>query len=453
MTQPQQGGNRFSPVAKLETLGGFGLYLYFLSFQLNATVAYIGLSMLVLVFAFQATLWMPVLKHDRVAWLFSFIVAFILLYSIWAAQEFPETKQAQRTASFLWLHWLMFIPVGWQLSRQRKQLNRLLATLAIGLMIRIVVNFNWAELGTLRTGFGMAETVFAPIAGTMALGLLMLAPRTLNPSNTPRWVAWLNLTACGIGLVIFLEALVLSQTRGVWLAAALVFPVALLVRYKSWLASHAKFSVKSLIALLVLGFVAILFVQKNYVTILNRVNSEQIRAEPEVVKKQIEGQDIMLTTSTGYRKILWGIGWRKWQERRLLGWGPGSTENLIIQESNPLLSQSITLKDGSTETLHLYHLHSLYLELLVRFGVLGTGLLIALPLLLLSNVGKAYIEGMIPWDYTCFLFAGWALLAIMVASDFQLFKFAWRNYCVIWAALTYAVQFPSRNLDTQQTRL
>ena len=143
----------------------------------------------------------------------------------------------------------------------------------------------------------------------------------------------------------------------------------------------------------------------------------------------------------------------KWQERRLLGWGPGSTENLIIQESNPLLSQSITLKDGSTETLHLYHLHSLYLELLVRFGVLGTGLLIALPLLLLSNVGKAYIEGMIPWDYTCFLFAGWALLAIMVASDFQLFKFAWRNYCVIWAALTYAVQFPSRNLDTQQTRL
>jgi O-antigen ligase len=432
-------------LTRSDTIGGFGLYLFFLCFQLNTTAAYLGLLVIILVFAFQARIWMPVLKRDAVAWLFLLTAFYILLYSLWAAHEFPETTEAQRTALFNWMHWLFFIPVAWQLFRHRQTINIMLLILAAGLMIRILANLNWADLGNIlnweRTGFGMAEPVFAPIAGTTVLGFLLLAPRmTRRKPNVENWLWLLKICAWLIGLAIFLESLVLSQTRGVWLASALVFPLALLVRYKHLLGSHAIISIKNLFVLALIIGMAWLFLNKNYATLINRVNSEQVRSAPEVVKKQLEGQEVLMTTSVGYRKILWGIGWRKWRERPIFGWGPGTTELLLKQEAHPLLSQSITLKDGSIQTLSLPHLHNLYLEFLVRFGLFGTLLILTMPMALLVNLRKAQAKSGVPWDYACFLFAGWGLLAIMVFFDFQIFKYAWRNYCLIWAALTFAVQ-------------
>lgn len=452
-SQPEIDGR--SDLTRSDTVGGFGLCLFFLFFQLNATVAYAGLSLTVLVFAFQAKTWTPVLERDPVAVLFLLSVIYLPFYSIWAMLEFPESADAQRTAVLIWLHWLLFIPVGWQLFRHIKHINLFLPILATGLLIRILVNLNWADLGNIltleRTGFGMAETVFSPIVGSMVLGFLMLAPRMIiQQPNTPRWFGLLKISACFIYLAVFLESLVLSQTRGAWLAAALVFPVALLVRYKSWLGKHKLFSGKSIVVLMLLVAMVGLFLHKNYETIFKRVNSEQVNSVPEVVKKQWEGQEVLMTTSVGYRKILWGIGWRKWQERPFFGWGPGSTELLLKKENNPILSQSVTLNDGSIETLHISHLHNLYLEFMVRFGIVGTLLLLALPVVLMVKVWEAQTKGRIPWDYACFLFAGWAFLAIMVLFDFQLFKFAWRNYCLIWAALTYAVQLENLSLRNQR---
>jgi O-antigen ligase len=432
-------------LAKSVTVGGVGLCLFFLCFQLNTTAAYLGLLVITLVFAFQARMWMPLLKRDAVAWLFLFTVFYILFYSLWAAHEFPETAQAQRTALLNWIHWLYFIPVAWQLSRHWQPINKMLLILAAGLMIRILANLNWSDLGNIlnweRTGFGMAEPVFAPIAGTTVLGFLVLAPRmTLGKPNVTKWSWLLRVSLWLTGLGIFLESLVLSQTRGVWLASAVVFPLALLFRYKRLLGNHAIVSIKNLFVLALIIGMAWLFLNKNYTTLINRVNSEQLRSAPEVVKKQFEGQEVLMTTSVGYRKILWEIGWRKWRERPIFGWGPGTTELLLKQEAHPLLSQSITLKDGSIQTLSLPHLHNLYLEFLVRFGLFGTLLILTMPMALLANLRKAQAKGIVPWDYACFLFAGWGLLAIMVFFDFQIFKYAWRNYCLIWAALTFAVQ-------------
>ena len=79
------------------------------------------------------------------------------------------------------------------------------------------------------------------------------------------------------------------------------------------------------------------------------------------------------------------------------------------------------------------------MEILVRFGLMGAVLFFSLPIMLLRGVWKAYASGAVQWDFVCFIFAGWGFTAILASFDFQIFKFAWRNYCVIWAALTYAV--------------
>ena len=444
-----------SDFSRLDSIGGFGLFLFLLFFQLNATVAYIGLLILSLVFASQAKTWMPVMKRDSVAIVYLLITLYIVFFTIWAIVEFPATSGDQRKLLFNWMHWLFFIPVAWQQFRHRKYIGAMLLTLAAGVLIRIIVNFPWADFGKLfqteRTGFGTSMTVFAPIASSTVLGLLLLAPRMATQnSTTTKWLLWLKTSGWLICSAILLESIILTQTRGVWLASALVFPVALIVRYKSSLASHVKISIQSVAVLVLLCGLAGLFVHKNYQTLFNRVNSEQVQSQPEVVKQQIEGQEVLLTTSVGYRKIFWEIGWRKWKERAFLGWGPGTTEELLKQEKNPLFSQSVTRKDGVTVTLHLYHLHNLYLEFLVRFGVLGTLLFLTLPVFLLCNVWKAYAKGGIPWDYVCFLFAGWGLMAIMAFFDFQLYKYAWRNYCLIWAALTYAVHLEQLSLQHEK---
>ena len=439
-----------------DIIGGLGLSLFFLFFQLNATVSYIGLLLTLVVFAYQANLWKPLLKQDPAALGYLLIIFYILGYCLWAEFALPETAQDQRTALIILFHWLLFIPVGWQIFWQRKYINILLSILAIGLLIRILVNLNWADisngLSAERTGFGMAETVFAPIAGSIALGFLMLSPRMIDHQvDTAKWLSNLKFFVGMIGFLIILESLVLSQTRGVWLAAALVFPIALLIRYKKYLISRQFFTGKSIIALIFLFACGGLFLYQNHETIVKRINSEQIQSKPEVVLKTMEGQPVLMTTSVGYRRIIWAIGFHKWLERPFLGWGPGSTESLINQANNPVLSQSLTLKDGTKVTLHISHLHNLYLELLVRFGALGTLIFLALPVLLIANVRKAQINGRVPWDYACFIYAGWVFLAIMVLFDFQLFKFAWRNYCVIWAGLTYAVHI--QNLWVEQAQL
>ena len=444
-----------SGLTSSDAIGGFGLFLFLLFFQLNATVAYIGLLVMASVFAVQAKTWMPLIKRDSVASVYLLISLYVVFFTIWAIVEFPATSEDQRKMLFNWLHWLFFIPVAWQQFRHRKYIDTMLLMLAAGVLIRIIVNFPWADFGKLfqteRTGFGMSMTVFAPIASSTVLGLLLLAPRIATQiSTTTRWPLRLKTLGWLLASAILLESIVLTQTRGVWLASALVFPVALIVRYRSSLASHMKISIKSIAMLVLLCGFAGLFVVKNYQTIFNRINSEQVQPQPEVIKQQIQGQEVILTTSVGYRKILLEIGWRKWKERALLGWGPGTTEELLKQENNPLFSQSVTLKDGSTETLHLYHLHNLYLEFLVRFGVLGTLLFLTLPVLLMSNVWKAQANGSIPWDYVCFLFAGWTLMAITSFFDFLLYKYAWRNYCVIWAALTYAIHLEQLSLQHEK---
>ena len=119
-----------------DIIGGLGLSLFFLFFQLNATVSYIGLLLTIVVFAYQANLWKPLLKQDPAALGYLLIVFYILGYCLWAEFALPEAAQDQRTALIILFHWLLFIPVGWQIFRQRKYINFLLSILAIGLLIR-----------------------------------------------------------------------------------------------------------------------------------------------------------------------------------------------------------------------------------------------------------------------------------------------------------------------------
>jgi O-antigen ligase len=430
-------------------IGRLGLFTFFLFYQLNATVAYIGFALVILVFLFQTKTWWLALKGDTVARIYLILVIYILGYAVLATLEFPETLRAQRIAVVDWMHWFLFIPIAWVVRLHYKQLNILLLALASGMLIRILTHAHWDQIATIfswpRMGFGITETVFAPLAGMTTLGFLLLAPRFTNPATqTGRWSGIFRSGLWLIGLIILLQSLVLSQTRGVWLAAAIVFPIGIAIRYENWLRNYAFKSAKNIAGLILVLLIVGLFIQLNSTPLSSRIKSESLQSTPDLVTRTVEGtvegdKKVILTSGISYRLILWGIGFKSWKERPLLGWGPGTSEYLVQQADNALLNQHVTLQNGKELSLHLTHLHSVYLEIMVRFGVLGGVLFFASPVLLLLGVRKAYLRGTIPWDYVCFIFAGWGFLAMEAFTDFQIFKFAWRNFCVIWAALSYAV--------------
>lgn len=410
-------------------LGQVGLYALLLAYQLNATVAYIGLALAVLASLLQARDWLPSLRRDPVPKLALALALYIGLYGLWAAREFPATAAEQQSAALAWLYGLLFPPVAWQIRQHRKQLDWLLSALAAGVLLRIMLHADWRHLAGIfhwpRTGFGLVETVFAPLAGMTALAWLLLAPRLA--------VRWRGL-GVGLGIVggaVLLEAVVLAQTRSVWLAGALVFPAALWLRYGGCLKSHVLKSTQGRAGLALLALFAAGFFYLNSAALHSRLEA-RLSSSPA-------GQNVAeaAAKSANYRLEMWRLGLEKWQDRPVFGWGPGTTEWLMLQSGAKLVEP-----DGGKA---YYHLHSHYVEILLRFGLVGAALFTALPLLLAWGVWQARAAARIAPDYAIFLLAGWGFAAVVVFFDFQLFKFAWRNGCLIWLALNHAVCL--QNLD------
>lgn len=419
------------PQPRWQTITGLvGLYALCLGYQLNATVAYIGVALTVLVFLFQFKSCLPLFKG---LWLPRFVLVlavFIMGYAFWAGHEFPETARLQRTSAWAWIYSLLFPAVAWQFYCQRIHLGRLIVVLVLGLLLRILLHTPWRDIATLfhwpRMGFGLSETVFSPLAGLTCLGWLLLAPRIVqlagpNIAKAIRWTLW------ALVFIILLESLVLSQTRGVWLAAAVVYPVALLVRYQTENLREQLFSLKGLAVLLVLLVLAFGFFKFNSASLQNRTQLDAQTLE-QAQAPQITNP---AARSVSDRLAMWRVGWQLWLQRPVLGYGPGSTEMLMRQSGDLSLNTPI---DGQL----YYHLHNHYLEILLRFGGVGAVLFAVLPLWLIPRVWRGLQQAWLPRDYALFLLSGWAMAAIFVFFDFQLFKFAWRNASLVWLALNFA---------------
>lgn len=417
-----------TPDAWPDYVGRIGLFVFFFFFQLNATVAYVSLILMLLVFLHQWKHWLPILKRDPVLYLYLILSVFIPSYALLSAREFPETAEDQWTATANFMQCMPFIPVAWQVARNGHRLNWMLLALLLGVATRMLTHMDWQNLAHVfewqRTGFGYSEIVFSVIVSIVTLALCLLAGRMIGPeSPSGNWSRRIRFLLWLLSLLVFLEAMVLHQTRAAWLAAALVLPLALIARYRDWLRNHAFKSLSGFAVLVMCLLIVGALIAKNSGTILGRLH-----AEPEAVQTLMKG-DLEKThsVSIGARLDLWRIGLKRWSERPWFGWGPGTTELLIRQANQANLN------------IHP-HLHNLYLETLVRFGAIGGLLFASLGVLLLKGLWKATRQGEIPWDYACFLLAGWGFVAIFMFFDFQFFKFVWRNFCVIWAALTYAAQ-------------
>jgi len=209
-------------------------------------------------------------------------------------------------------------------------------------------------------------------------------------------------------VVILLEAIVLTKSRGVWVTVLVVAPVA------AWLAattllprSATRTRLRRRNAVIVGAVLAILAVTvaANFDTIAHRASREQATYDAILT----ENVSKVPPSSVGERIHLWYDAIKHIAERPVLGWGPGS-QRMIIQDI-PYIRHATKTRPGYSPPSHV---HDLYLSIMMRIGMLGFLLFLAMLVLLLRLGWLARARGRLDEDLAVFLLT--SLLAILVWS-------------------------------------
>lgn len=411
-----------------EKLGLVGLFCFLFFAWLGTALAYTGLFLMLVTFIMGIPKNWQQLKHDPVIRLFMVFVVYLLFRTAWSVYEFPELTELHIHDGLEWLYLWLFIPVAWWLKQARQKIYLALLVFLLGFLLSVVWLNDWQAcdvfVGSKRCGFGFQLILAALFLGTSLLGLLMYAPRLLGHKRFC-WTWFLRLLTWLVIVLVVTYFLILTQTRTVWLGLALILPLLLLLRYRVALTDMLKGKRKTelVLGVLIIAIVSgVLLIKQS--TFGDRV--EQIKDDGlAIITLQFDKVDTS-RGSLGLRLSMYQKGYDMWLQRPLFGWGVAGVNNeyFYTHVDHDLASMS--------------HLHNTYSETLVRFGLVGGGILLALVGYVLVALKKSYRCHKIEKDHYYFLMASMALLAIWCFGDYQLFSLDWRIFCSAIFGIAYS---------------
>jgi O-antigen ligase len=239
-----------------------------------------------------------------------------------------------------------------------------------------------------------------------------------------------------------IQGLIMTQSRAAWFAAILVIPLVTFLRYRT--RERTRGFTVGLVGSVLLGGATLLVI--NLQTVTTRLSQEK-----EMFAAAWRGEfEAVPSAGFGVRVHAFRFGAAKWLERPFFGWGPGSTEYLISDSGLPHLRHSVLVEGEWREGPDwLDHLHNTYLEILVRFGLVGALLMISALGLLARGLWVAHREGRLPLDYCWFLTGVLGLMALWSLSDFRVLHPDWRSYWILVAGImgTFRMRRGLRPLD------
>ena len=425
----------FWPAEWSARLGLFGLLLFAFSAWFGPAPANVALGLMLIGALMEGRQAWQTFRHNIIFWPTLVLLGYILLRAALAAQEMPDL--AEKQWSFAWRYaalGLFLLPAYW-LARFPEKVDWVLALALAGLIIGLGLNQDWSKWELMLQGQRSGQEKWGSLtmalyAVTGLLGLLLFAPRLLHMQRTPALtnvaaIAWL------ICIIIMAQAFIVSQSRAVWLAAILVFPLVLIFFLRGWLKAHPAFSRRRLVAVGVIsGLLIGSIFAANFSTISSRATQEQEVYESITKLEELNTENVakeVPRSSFGLRFWLLSYGLELWEERPWLGWGPGtsSTRDLAPQR-------------GREDMHFLMHLHNGYMEMLFHFGLVGTGLF-ALPLLIVIRAAyRAHRRGAIPHDLYLFLAGALFITLIWNLTNARLDKLNFRFYWYFLAGIAYA---------------
>lgn len=409
----------------VEIIGLLGLALVAFALALGNTGQSVGMGLLLIasLFAWRA-LWTG-LKSDWVARFALIWFCFVLLRALWGSWEMPAlaSEHLDRTRNIARV--LLFPLACWWLGGDRRAVVSLCAVVLAGAVAGILYYGNWHGLDVFtipqRLRFGGDPRLQGLLYVSILAGMIAFA-RAWWGSSVNRTAFFLRALLWVLLYLLILWALIAVQARAAWIAGALVGSIFFICFIWNKLRRHAggrRHELAIGLSFLV-STSAVLAIFAD--TIANRMLEEHGHYELVIQGEVQEIEDRSVAT----RLYLIGVGWSTWLDRPFFGWGPGSSEYLIAHGDMPGELQ------GSAE------LHNNYLDVLMRFGMVGTLLFFGFWSWLILRTLRHVRAGDIPADVGALGLSVSLIFFIVNFTDTYIdFQFGW-FYMLLLCALLHS---------------
>ena len=410
------GANHMSLAVRLawirDQVGLIGIYAFSFYAWLGHGLARTGLALIVLASLTDARFWAMARRSVPVQ-VAGLTAAYIVARTVAAMIMTPELAAAHLAAGGYLLLMCAFVLVGWCMGgRERRILVALMFALA-GFTVGRIKNFDlsfdipwWMQ----RPQFGLpTATAFGDYAAVAALGLLILAPRLWRSVQGRAW-KWLVMPIWFLAVLVFMQGVVLSQTRATWFGLVVLLPVALMLYWRQLISmSLARIVGSFLIFVTATG----LFMYMNYDTVSRRIGQDS-----ETYVQLLSGnfEDIEQSNSIGVFFFLHSAGLETWRNNPVFGIGPFHTRVL-----------SGAQVDGLGRSWNDFH--NSYIEWLVQVGLVGTVLLLICIGSVFVAGWRAYRERRIHLDVFAFLSLA---LALFLLANFTSSRMLSKDGLLFW---------------------
>lgn len=263
-----------------------------------------------------------------------------------------------------------------------------------------------------RVDFGIRNAQHSSMMyGTTLLGLIFVAPRMIRASRYRGLLVGLWLVL----VVLSATAIMIGQTRAIWLGLGAALPVALVVYLVYQWQCHHRATLRTMglagLAIVLLGGLA--------TTVLHEPLTDRLMTENEVIEHLASGQlENVPYTSIGIRINTWRAAGEWIAERPWAGWS-SEGRSLAIKHT-PWLPDSVRQRFG--------HLHNFFLEIWVAYGLLGLAVIGALAIWIGYGCWRSWRAGILPGDIALFgitFFIYW-----IIVNQFESYNSFWTGVYV-----------------------
>jgi O-antigen ligase len=398
--------------------------------------ASIGLVLLTLTFLVRFRHW-PSLARDRVGiWALvfaTFVACHSLVFSITA--PVPELAEAVADTGMDWLKLLLFVPFAYWAAGIPGRIRLLLFLALLGFTLGTIREIDWSAFDPSffqrRYDGRLPAIAFGMFSALGALGLLALR-RSFWGRLPGGWTGWLRMLAWLSLFAMMLEGLVLSFSRGSWIAfvAALVILFCLEWRDRRR-SSRAGARFRTGPSLLIGGLIAVALVLV-LGSQLEQITS-RVEAEADTISSLVQGDPSQIESgSIGLRVHAWLCAWDLVSERPWFGWGAGTSRHLISHSGRDELRYD--------EKEWMPHLHNAYVEIAVQFGSLGLLLSSVLVWRLAGSTRRACLGGHLPGDLCRYFAVTLVFVLLWNMTNYRVIHHDWLSFWIIFAGSAYSVR-------------
>lgn len=367
---------------------------------------------------------------------FLWIICVLFLYLLWLSIHIqgvlPGTFYHQVEGARDYIGLFMFaLLIAYIISEYQRIYTVLPVLIILGFFFGALIHLpevSWVGYPLNRPGFGMPFNAFGLYCAVVLLGLFVMNRRFLADRKGPllhRSCFW----AWVFAIWFSFHGLVLSLSRGTWIACLLVYPMVLFGYYWRVRKSGAPFSFRTVLSKGLVPLTLIVVVLVGYAPQL----AQRVKDERDVIAKTLSSAFQYTpdkSSSSGTRVYLWREGVKRWAERPWTGWGPQSTIYML----EPLWSQYPMDKARN--------FHNTYIEVLVRMGIVGFVLLAIAVILVFRGWAAGLRSGGAPPDIAFFLLGALLLFAIGTATNDRMDHMG-RSFLSLFLGMAYAGRFLS----------